>query len=193
MNCRKRRAGIGALSAHVHPGEESFRHMVILLAAILAIAGFIVLTRLLWLTRRPSMPTTVVTIAALSLIVGLAVLAATGRMHWIAALGAAIIPFTRRAFSLLRYLPIFRGLFGAYQQYGNKSGGAGGSAGGSTGGSMSLDQAREILGLGPDPSRDEIISAHRRLMQKVHPDRGGSDYLAQQLNEARRVLLKAAP
>ena len=57
---------------------------------------------------------------------------------------------------------------------------------------MSLDEAREILGLGSNPSRDEIIEAHRRLMQKVHPDRGGSTYLAQQLNEAKRILLKSA-
>jgi hypothetical protein len=164
--------------------------MVIVLAAILATVGFIVLMRLLWLAKRPSAPTTVITIAALSLIVGLAILAATGRLHWIAAVGAAILPFLRRGFSLLRYLPIFRSLFGAYQQYGRESGNGGGSAAG--GGDMSVDEAREILGLEPNPSRDEIIEAHRRLMQKVHPDRGGSTYLAQQLNEAKRVLLKAA-
>ena len=165
--------------------------MVIVLAAILAIAGFIVLTRLLWLSKRPSTPTTVVAVATLCLLVGLAILAATGRLHWIAAIGAAILPFLRRAVSLIRYLPIFRGLFGAYQQYGRQSGGGTGGAGSQ--GSMSLEEAREILGLGPDPSRDEIIAAHRRLMQKVHPDRGGSNYLAQQLNEAKRILLKAAP
>ena len=164
--------------------------MVIVLAAILATVGFIVLMRLLWLAKRPSAPTTVITIAALSLIVGLAILAATGRLHWIAAVGAAILPFLRRGFSLLRYLPIFRSLFGAYQQYGRKSGNGGGSA--ASGGDMSVDEAREVLGLEPNPTRDEIIEAHRRLMQKVHPDRGGSTYLAQQLNEAKRVLLKVA-
>ena len=165
--------------------------MVIVLAAILAIAGFVVLTRLLWLSKRPSTPVTVITVATLCLLVGLAILAATGRLHWIAAIGAAVIPFLRRGFSLLRYLPIFKGLFGAYQQYGRQSGsGAGGGAGQSA---MTLEEAREILGLGPDPSRDEIIAAHRRLMLKVHPDKGGSNYLAQQLNEAKRVLLKSAP
>ena len=58
---------------------------------------------------------------------------------------------------------------------------------------MSLEEAREILGLEANPTREQIIEAHRRLMQKVHPDRGGSTYLAQQLNEAKRVLLKSAP
>jgi hypothetical protein len=160
--------------------------MIILLAAILATAGFIVLMRLLWLAKRPSASTTVVALAAISLIVGLAILSATGRLHWIAAVGAAILPFLKRGLSLFRYLPIFRGLFGAYQQYGKRSAGSNNAGAGS---SMGLDEAREILGLGPNPSRDEIINAHRRLMQKVHPDRGGSDYLAAQINQAKETLL----
>jgi hypothetical protein len=162
--------------------------MVILLAAILATVGFIVLMRALWLAKRPSVSSTVIGIAAVCLVGGLAVLAATGRLHWIAAVGAAVLPFLKRGLSLLRYLPIFRSLFGAYQQYGRQNGGGGG-AGGSE---MGLDEAREVLGLGANPTRDEIIEAHRRLMQKVHPDRGGSTYLAQQLNEAKRILLKSA-
>ena len=55
---------------------------------------------------------------------------------------------------------------------------------------MSAERAREILALPDEPSQDEIIQAHRRLMQKVHPDKGGSPALAQQLNEAKLVLLK---
>lgn len=58
------------------------------------------------------------------------------------------------------------------------------------GGKMSREEAGKVLGLPPDASNQEIIAAHRRLMQKFHPDRGGSDYLATKINLAKDVLLK---
>ena len=48
---------------------------------------------------------------------------------------------------------------------------------------MDVDEALRVLDLEPSAERDQIIAAHRRLMQKIHPDHGGSTYLAQQLNE----------
>lgn len=54
---------------------------------------------------------------------------------------------------------------------------------------MSMQKAREILEVGPGASRDEIHAAYRRLMLKVHPDVGGSNYFAKELNEAKDMLL----
>ena len=56
---------------------------------------------------------------------------------------------------------------------------------------LNEDEARAVLGVGPDATREEIVAAHRRLMQRVHPDRGGSDYLAAKLNAAKDLLLGA--
>jgi len=54
---------------------------------------------------------------------------------------------------------------------------------------MSEAEALEVLGLRPDPEVSEINEAHRRLMQVIHPDRGGSQYLAVKINQAKDVLL----
>ena len=56
---------------------------------------------------------------------------------------------------------------------------------------MGRKEAAEVLGVPENASRDEIVKAHRRLMQRVHPDRGGSDFLAAKINQAKDVLLNA--
>ena len=50
-------------------------------------------------------------------------------------------------------------------------------------------EALSILGLGEDATAADIIAAHRKLIQRVHPDRGGSDYLASRINQAKDALL----
>ena len=50
-------------------------------------------------------------------------------------------------------------------------------------------EALAVLGLGEEASNDDIVAAHRALIQKLHPDRGGNDYLAAKINEAKDFLI----
>ena len=106
-------------------------------------------------------------------------LAITGRMHWLGALIAGLLPFVKSAFPwLLRLLPFLKA---RRQQQQNSP---------KPTGNITKQEAYEILGLKAGATKDEILAAHKRLMQKAHPDRGGSDWLASRINAAKETLLK---
>ena len=87
--------------------------------------------------------------------------------------------------------------------YRNGGGDSGGNGGGDSGGggatefrdgqldppSMSEAEALAVLGIGSGASAADIAESHRRLMQLIHPDRGGSPYFAVKVNQAKEVLL----
>ena len=124
--------------------------------------------------------------SALWLLLGiLVILAATGRMHWITVAIAAAIPVLKGLLGLvLRVLPFLNLKKAPHQNNSSPNGPPPQTA------NLSEQEAWQILGLEPGASRDEIIKAHKRLIQKLHPDRGGNDYLAARINQAKELLLK---
>jgi hypothetical protein len=243
--------------------------IVQLLGAVLVLFVVGVALRSLWARAGLNTRQTALSIAAAVLVVGLVVLAASGRLNWLVAAGAALVALLRRAGGLVRYAPFlvrvlpglrtylnrqrrsrpspdpsqhsttesayFRmtlhletghmdgeiklgpqrgrflselqltellGLFSEirdqdsqrlletyldhhYPEWRN----AQSTRGTSNGSELTRREAFEALGLREGASRDEIVAAHRRLMQRLHPDRGGSSYLAALLNRAKELLL----
>jgi len=124
-------------------------------------------------------------------IIGLALLylTATGRLNWLFALVGVVIAFMLRLMpALLHYAPHINRLWQEF--FGSKQNASQRQSDSRAKGKMSVDEAYEVLGLKPGASEQDIIAAHRKLMQKIHPDRGGSDYLAAKINLAKKILLK---
>ncbi len=120
----------------------------------------------------------------------LLLLVITGKMHWVGAALGALIPFLRNAYGLIsQVLPLWlqrqKTQQKAHAQEPPKPAPI----------PMAIQEALDVLGLAGDITKGDIsehmvLDAHRRLIQKLHPDRGGNDYLAAKINQARDLLLE---
>ncbi len=117
------------------------------------------------------------------LAIALVILVMTGRMHWIAGAIAATLPLVQRFLPvILRILPFIKQINPAQAKENSDT---------NNSSTIDLDQALKIFGFETITTEEEVIQRHRELIQKNHPDRGGSDFLAAQINEAKDVLLNA--
>jgi hypothetical protein len=235
---------------------------LLVIAALLATIAFVFLMQSLWARKQPKNLSTKILASAVTLLIALAVLAASGRMHWIAAVGTAVLPFLRRSFSLLRYLPYLARLMSMWptahansnspgsqqtetstrelrMRLDHESGDIYGEVlvgryegralsdlspieikelyltlketesrrlleayadryhpkildedSNAVSPEMARGRALKVLGLSTGATKDEIVVAHRRLIQRMHPDRGGSNFLAAELNAAKKCLME---
>lgn len=156
----------------------------------LFLIGLIILGSWFWYRKQPPQARrrSAIRIIILTLTLALLYLTITGRLHWIGAIVAVLLPFMQKLLPLaFRLLP----LIGAWKKHRAQTNQSGQRQRHSGSASINLSRAEafEILGLNEGASRDEIIQAHRKLIQKMHPDRGGSDWLAAKVNAAKAKLL----
>lgn len=119
----------------------------------------------------------------ITILITLLLLIITGHLNAVIALiGVFIVSVLRLIPTLLYYAPRLHNLWQGFNKANTRSSSANEQ-------NMSKAEAYQVLGLQPNASKQAIIEAHRKLMQKNHPDRGGSDYLASKINLAKKILL----
>jgi len=103
----------------------------------------------------------------------------TGRAPWLMGILAALLAVMGRLAQFAAYFPMLKKIFGEDQP----------PTSAAPSEAMTKQQAAEVLGISMDASPEEIRMAHKKLIQKMHPDRGGSELLAKQINQAKDILL----
>lgn len=109
-------------------------------------------------------------------------------MPYIASLFGGLAVFGTLFHRFMALLPLLRWVYQRRRSQ-QRQGNAGSQSQPNRSGRMSRKEAAEVLGVAETASKKEVNAAYKRLMQKMHPDLGGSEYMARQLNEARDVLL----
>ena len=151
---------------------------------VIIILGTILMVGMFWIKAIPAQRRSfaIFKLLILLLIAIIVILTITGRLHWIGALLASFFLLFKKYNFIFRAIPFVQRFFKNSHQRQNRNP--------QDPSQMTRQKAFDILGLKEGCSQEDIIKAHRKLMQKLHPDQGGSDYLAAQINEARAYLLK---
>jgi DnaJ family protein C protein 19 len=110
----------------------------------------------------------------------LLILVVTGRIPWLFAMLSAATPWINKALTMKSMWQRFNGSKPTEPP----------PAGPISAVEMTSEEALEVLGLEKGATDSEISLAHKKLIQKIHPDKGGSGYLASQINKAKETLLK---
>jgi len=152
--------------------------------------AFVFLTRLFWADNPKNTGSPMVKAAIVVFVLTLLLLIVTGRTHWLSAVLAGTIPFLRRAAGLIRMAPVLTQFWTQWRKQSSNQG-PDPTRGNSQSAPPNLTsaQARALLDVAADATPEEIINAHRRLISRNHPDKGGSTYIAAQLNAAKELLL----
>ena len=157
--------------------------MISLFILIAIVFGALYLLR--WFLNTPAETISAMLRKSLWLLLGLLLimLAISGKLNIIFAfIGSAIPLIAKHLPTILRLLGLVKTIKSTQQDQASKPP--------VSRTAMDRQQALDILNLKAQASKQDIISAHKRLMQKLHPDKGGSEHLAQQINQAKELLLK---
>lgn len=175
------------MGGHGHTGLKQVIRILLLLALLMLVFWIVH-----WFQKQQFATIKTWLIKSGWLIAGLALLllVVSGKLNWLFAMAGVAIAFVIRLLpAILHYAPQLQRLWSLFNSRQDRTTQQQAGDTPQRGSGLSQEEAFAILGLRPGASDEEIIQAHRKLIAKLHPDKGGSSYLAAKINLAKRVLL----